>query len=304
MAAVAGACAVWRSAEVEMLEHDLDALASRLLRELAVRDWRTPLLSPRFAPAGGNVRIADYIDHTLLKAEATGAQIDRLCEEALEYRFAAVCVNPIWVSRCHERLAGSGVAVASVVGFPLGASCSTIKASEAQKAVADGASELDMVASIGHIKGGNWQAVHEDIAAVVEAVPDVLVKVIIESAALTPEEIVKACVTSRAAGAGYVKTSTGFHPRGGATTEAVALMRLAVGDALGVKASGGIRDCATAIRMIFHGATRIGTSSGAAIARCLGETPLPLADLLRFADRHTGACNSGDSVARDPSRSY
>ena len=287
-----------------MLEHDLDALASRLLRGLAARDWTMPLLSSRFAPSAGTVRIADYIDHTLLKAEATAPQIDRLCEEALEHRFAAVCVNPIWVSRCHERLAGSGVAVASVVGFPLGASCSTVKALEAQKAAADGASELDMVASIGHIKGGNWQAVHEDIAAVVEAVPGVLVKVIIESAALTPEEVVKACVASRAAGAGYVKTSTGFHPSGGATVEAVALMRLTVGEELGVKASGGIRDCATAMRMIFHGATRIGTSSGVAIARCLGETPLPLADLLSFADRHAGDCNSGAFVARGHSRSY
>jgi deoxyribose-phosphate aldolase len=254
-------------------------------------------------PAGGGYRrepahIAAYIDHTLLKAEATRAEIDALCDEAREHHFAAVCVNPVWVTRCATRLRGSGVAVATVIGFPLGAAQAATKAGEAALAVRDGASELDMVAAIGHIKDGDWRHVHDDIAGVVRAAAGTLVKVIIESAALTPVEIIKASALAMEAGARYVKTSTGFHPSGGATAEAVALMRLAVGDALGVKASGGVRDCATALRMIASGATRLGTSSGVAMAQCLGPGPLPVRDLLSMAGRHAETCATGRCAAQ------
>jgi deoxyribose-phosphate aldolase len=250
------------------------------------------------APAGvrfvhEQARIADFIDHTLLKPEATGADIDALCDEAREHRFAAVCVNPVWVPRCAQRLQGSGVQLATVIGFPLGANASESKRSEAALAVDRGATELDMVAAIGQIKSGDWNHVADDIAAVVDGGRGTLVKVIIESAALTPVEIIKACAIAKEMRAQYVKTSTGFHSAGGATAESVALMRMVVGDALGVKASGGVRDCDTALRMIANGATRIGTSSGVSMAKCLGAGPLPLRDLLSLASRHSGSCTSG-----------
>jgi deoxyribose-phosphate aldolase len=248
-------------------------------------------------------RIADYIDHTLLKAEATRDEIDKLCDEARENHFATVCVNPGWVERCATRLQGSGVGVATVIGFPLGANRPETKGFEAGLAVRQGATELDMVAAVGHIKSGEWQYVHDDIAAVVKAAGGTLVKVIIESAALTPVEIVKASALAKEAGAQYVKTSTGFHPAGGASAEAVALMRLVVGDALGVKASGGVRDCPTALRMIASGATRIGTSSGVAMSQCLGRGPLPLKDLLSLADQHAASCPTGACAAAAPASS-
>ena len=228
-------------------------------------------------------RLAAFIDHTLLKPEATRRDIETLCREAAESRFAAVCVNPMWVALCREMLAESDVKVATVVGFPLGANEPESKAAEAARAMEQGADELDMVAAIGSMKSADWRHVARDIEAVVCAVPGRLVKVIIESALLAPAEIVTACSVARDAGAHYVKTSTGFHPAGGATAEAVALMRMAVGDALGVKASGGIRDCDTAFRMIAAGATRIGTSSGVAMAACLGRGPMPLAELFAMA---------------------
>jgi deoxyribose-phosphate aldolase len=239
-----------------------------------------------------NARIADFIDHTLLKAEATQAEVERLCDEAREHRFAAVCVNPSWVRTCAGRLSGSGVQIATVVGFPLGATSSPAKRREAEVAVDDGATEIDMVASIGHIKSGDWNYVADDIAAVVAGARGHLVKVIIESAVLTPVELIKACAIAKEMGANYVKTSTGFHAAGGASAEAVALMRLVVGDALGVKASGGVRDCETALRMIANGATRIGTSSGVSMAKCLGPGPLPVGDLLSLASEHAGACHA------------
>jgi deoxyribose-phosphate aldolase len=248
---------------------------------------------PGVAFARDGARIADYIDHTLLKAEATSAEIDKLCDEAREHRFATVCVNPIWVERCARRLAGSGVGVATVIGFPLGASQPETKAFESALAVRQGATELDMVAAIGHIKGGDWRHVHDDIAGVVRAAGGTLVKVIIESATLTPMEIIKASALAREAGAQYVKTSTGFHSAGGASAEAVALMRLVVGDRMGVKAAGGVRDCPTALRMIASGATRIGTSSGVAMAACLGQGPLPVGELLSLADGHAAHCTTG-----------
>ena len=302
---------------------DLDALAARVARELSRADQRdaglgkseparaatgivearvgsaAPIATDRAdAPAGvryvrEGARIAEFIDHTLLKAEATGAEIDQLCAEAVEHEFAAVCVNPVWVPRCAERLRGSHVALATVVGFPLGANQSDIKAAEAALAIRQGATEIDMVAAVGHIKGGDWNHVADDIAAVVRAASGTLVKVIIESAHLTPVEIIKASALAREAGAQYVKTSTGFHPAGGASAEAVALMRLVVGDSMGVKASGGVRDCATALRMIANGATRIGTSSGVAMAQCLGRGPLPMRELLASPDAHDARCASG-----------
>jgi deoxyribose-phosphate aldolase len=240
-----------------------------------------------------NARIAEFIDHTLLKAETTRAEIDQLCAEALEHEFAAVCVNPVWVPRCAERLRGSKVALATVIGFPLGANQSEIKAAEAALAIRQGATEIDMVAAIGHIKSGDWHHVADDIAAVIRAAAGTLVKVIIESANLTPVEIIKASALAREAGAQYVKTSTGFHPAGGASAEAVALMRLVVGDSMGVKASGGVRDCGTALKMISSGATRIGTSSGVAMAQCLGRGPLPMRELLASPLAHEQQCATG-----------
>ena len=255
-----------------------------------------------------NARIAEFIDHTLLKAEATRAEVEQLCAEAVEHEFAAVCVNPVWVPLCAERLRASGVALATVIGFPLGANLPESKAAEARLAVHRGATEIDMVAAIGHIKSGDWHHVADDIAAVVRAAVGTLVKVIIESAHLTPVEIIKASAIAREAGAQYVKTSTGFHPAGGASAEAVALMRLVVGDTMGVKASGGVRDCATALRMIANGATRIGTSSGVAMAQCLGRGPLPMRELLASPETHGERCASGTCATSDgkgtPAGSY
>jgi deoxyribose-phosphate aldolase len=251
---------------------------------------RAPAPGSRHSPL---VRIADVIDHTLLKAEATAGEIDRLCAEAKEHRFAAVCVNGVWTARCAAALRGSGVKVATVVGFPLGAGPSAAKAGETRQVVSDGADEIDMVAAIGHIVDQDWDHVEGDIRAVVEAAAGRTVKVILETAALEPLTIVKAAALAREAGAGFVKTSTGFHPAGGATPEAVALLRLAVGDGVGVKAAGGVRDCAAALRMIAAGATRLGTSSGTKLVACLGRGPLPLADLLAAPEKHESGCQTG-----------
>ena len=279
---------------------DLDALAARVARELSRADQvasRPEAQGVRYAR--DNARIAEFIDHTMLKAETTQAEIDQLCAEAVEHEFAAVCVNPVWVPRCANRLEGSRVALATVVGFPLGANQSEIKASEAALAIRQGATEIDMVAAVGHIKSGDWHHVADDIGAVVRAANGMLVKVIIESAHLTPVEIIKASAIAREAGAHYVKTSTGFHAAGGASAEAVALMRLVVGDSLGVKASGGVRDCATALRMIANGATRIGTSSGVAMAACVGRGPLPMRELLASPETHAGHCTTGTCATAD-----
>lgn len=272
----------------------LQALAREIARELAMGDLARSG-TPAGAPPGvtfvrENARIADFIDHTLLKAEATSREIDKLCDEAREHRFAAVCVNPVWVRRSAERLRGTPVQVATVIGFPLGANASEVKRHEAALAVEQGATELDMVVAVGHIKSGDWNHVADDIAAVVEGAAGTLVKVIIESAALSPVEIIKVCAIAKEMRAQYVKTSTGFHSAGGATAEAVALMRLVVGDSMGVKASGGVRDCEAALKMIVNGATRIGTSSGVSMAKCLGQGPLPLNDLLSLASQHSTGC--------------
>lgn len=250
-----------------------------------------PASSQALAPA--SARVADYIDHTILKAEATEADIAQLCDEAAEHRFAAVCVNGCWVDFCARRLAETDVKVATVVGFPLGATTSGAKAHEADELVRRGADEVDMVAPIGKMLDEDWDYVEADIRAVVAASHGRVVKVILETATLEPVQVVKASAICMEAGAHYVKTSTGFHPAGGATAEAVALMRLAVGDKLGVKAAGGVRDCATALRMIAAGATRIGTSSGVKLVDCIGKAPGSLSELLADPDRHLGVCRVG-----------
>ncbi|MCM3598236.1 deoxyribose-phosphate aldolase [Metabacillus idriensis] len=208
---------------------------------------------------------AKMIDHTLLKAEATKEQIVKLCEEAREYGFASVCVNPVWVNTAAEELKGSDVKVCTVIGFPLGASTAAVKAAETADAIQNGAGEVDMVLSIGLLKSGSEEAVEADIRAVVEAAESkAIVKVIIETSLLTEEEKVRACELSLSAGADFVKTSTGFST-GGATVKDVTLMRKVVGDKAGVKASGGIRDLNDLRAMAEAGANRIGASSGVKI---------------------------------------
>ena len=208
--------------------------------------------------------IAAMIDHTLLKPEATPAQIETLCAEAAEYHFASVCVNPVYIPLAARLLKGTGVKVCCVVGFPLGAIAPEQKAAEAASCAAMGAEELDMVIHVGAAKAGDWALVQRDIEGVVKAAAGHTVKVIIETCLLTDEEKVKACEAAKAAGAHFVKTSTGFST-GGATTHDIALMRKTVGPEMGVKASGGIRDYETAMAMIEAGANRIGASAGIAI---------------------------------------
>ncbi len=212
--------------------------------------------------------LARYIDHTALKPETTPAQIDQLCEEAVQFGFAAVCVNPVWIRRAAGNLRGTGIGVASVVGFPLGANVSQIKAIEARRALRDGANELDMVINIGALKGGLYDVVRDDIAKVADASREAgaICKVIIEAALLTDEEKVIACRLAQDAKADYVKTSTGFGP-GGATVYDVALMREAVGPKMGVKAAGGIKTAEQARQMIAAGATRIGASASVQIVQ-------------------------------------
>ena len=213
--------------------------------------------------------INQYIDHTLLKPESTQEQIDHLLSEAVEYQFASVCVNPTWVAHCSKTLAGTGVKVCTVVGFPLGANTSSVKAFETKDAIANGADEIDMVINVGQLKSGQYEVVEADIRAVVEASQDKLVKVIIETCLLTNDEKVKACQLAVSAGADFVKTSTGFSAAG-ATVQDIVLMRETVGPNIGVKAAGGARSYEDAEAFIEAGATRIGTSSGVAIVS--GET--------------------------------
>lgn len=209
--------------------------------------------------------LARCIDHTLLKPEADREAIVRLCEEALRYRFRTVCVNSVWVPVCRQVLGETDVGISAVCGFPLGASSSEVKAYEAARAVENGATEIDMVLQIGLLREGSEDAVRRDIEQVVAAVAGGgIVKVILETGLLTDEQKKTACRLAEEAGAHFVKTSTGFGP-GGATAEDVRLMRASVSAHIGVKASGGIRDFAAAVRMIEAGATRLGTSSGVAI---------------------------------------
>jgi len=211
---------------------------------------------------------ASLIDHTLLKPEASETDIRKLCDEAAQYGFASVCVNPGWVKRAAEFLKGSGVPVCTVIGFPLGATLPDVKAYEARRAIFNGAREVDMVINVGQLKSGDDCAVEDDIRAVVEAAHEnhILCKVIIETALLTDEEKVRACVAAKNAGADFVKTSTGF-AKGGATAHDVSLMRHTVGHALGVKASGGVKGIEDARAMFEAGATRIGASVGVKIAQ-------------------------------------
>ena len=213
------------------------------------------------------MEVAGYIDHTLLKPNATAADIEKLCREALEYRFATVCVNPWHVQLCAGLLQEAKTGVCAVIGFPLGANKSETKTYEAQLAVEDGASEVDMVMNIGELLSGNNSVVEADIAAVVQAVAGrALVKVILETDLLQAHQIQEACLIAKTAGADFVKTSTGFSG-GGATVGNIRLMRETVGPDFGVKASGGIRDFPAAKAMIDAGATRLGASSGVAIVK-------------------------------------
>lgn len=210
-------------------------------------------------------QIPAYIDHTLLKADSNAQAVQKLCDEAMQYGFYSVCVNGVWVPACKKALSGSQVHISVVCGFPLGANDSAVKAYEAAKAAEAGADEIDMVLQVGQLMAGNYDAVREDIRAVVEAVKgQAIVKVIFETGFLNDEQKIAACRLSEEAGAHYVKTSTGFGP-GGATVEDIRLMRANVSSSIGVKASGGVRDLAAAINMIEAGATRLGTSSGVAI---------------------------------------
>jgi deoxyribose-phosphate aldolase len=209
---------------------------------------------------------AQYVDHTILRPEVTTAQVDKLCDEALKHKFFAVCVNGSRVAHCVSRLAESSVKVAAVIGFPLGAGTSTAKAFEAKELVEQGAKEIDMVMNVGAMKDKNYALVFSDIKAVVDAARPGTVKVIFETCLLTAEEIIDASILSVAAGAAFVKTSTGFD-KGGATPEAVDAMLAVVGNEAEVKASGGVRDYDAAMAYISAGVTRIGTSSGIAIVQ-------------------------------------
>src|ERR687894_1987263 len=238
----------------ERMQRIVDAGASRIGLVLGqtgtARDW------------------AGFVDHTLLKPEASDEDIRKLCAEAAQYRFASVCVNPSWVRAAACNLRGTSVPVCTVVGFPLGATLPDVKAYEARRAIMDGARELDMVINIGALKSGDDCAVEHDIRSVVEAAHEhgVLVKVIIEAALLNDDEKVRACLAAKRAGADFVKTSTGF-AKGGATVADVALMRRTVGAGMGVKAAGGVKGITDARAMLEAGATRIGASVGVKIAQ-------------------------------------
>ena len=212
--------------------------------------------------------LAAYIDHTLLKPDASRAQIEAVCAEAKQYRFASVCVNPCWIPVVAEELKGTGIAPCCVIGFPLGASFSSIKAEEARTAVSAGAKEIDMVINIGAVKSGDWELVRKDIAAVNDAKGLAKLKVIMETCLLTDEEKIQVCKIAKETGADFVKTSTGFST-GGATVHDVALMRKTVGPDMGVKASGGIRTLDDALSMIEAGANRLGASAGVKIVEAL-----------------------------------
>lgn len=233
--------------------------------------------SARPAVDVGSLSVAEaaaLIDHTLLKPDATAEQIRQVCEEAKRYRFASVCVNPTWVGLCRDLLVDSPVKVCSVAGFALGATLPEVKAFEAERAIQAGAHEVDMVLNVGRLKSGDNQTVFQDIAAVVSVGHRLgaLVKVILETALLSEEEKVAACALAQAAGADFVKTSTGFNG-GGATVADVALMRRVVGPAMGVKAAGGIRTAADLRAMVAAGANRIGASAGVQIVQEMEAGP-------------------------------
>jgi len=241
-----------------------DCCPSRLRGVIEAGATRIGVHAAGGAPDG----VADLIDHTLLKPDASKADIERLCREAAEFRFATVCVNPAWVALSASLLRGSGVGVCSVVGFPLGATTADVKQFETRRAIYDGASEIDMVINIGALKSGDLRTVERDIEAVVDPCRQcgVISKVIIEAALLTDDEKITASTLTKAAGADFVKTSTGFGP-GGATAADVALMRRVVGAEMGVKAAGGVRDLEGLKAMVAAGATRVGASAGVKIVQ-------------------------------------
>ena len=233
-------------------------------------------MSAEGPPLPGRRKVAAMIDHTLLKPDATRTDIETLCREAAEFRFATVCVNPAWVAVAAARLRGTGVGVCSVVGFPLGATTADVKQYETRRAIYDGATEIDMVINVGALKSGDLRTVERDIEAVVEPCRQcgVISKVIIEAALLTDDEKVTASTLSKAAGADFVKTSTGF-ASGGATAADVALMRRVVGAQMGVKAAGGVRDLEGLKAMVAAGASRVGASAGVKIVQeSQGQKPL------------------------------
>src|SRR3954463_11264169 len=244
-----------------------DCCPDRLRGVIDAGATRVGLHASGGAPAG----VASMIDHTLLKPDATRANIDELCREAAQFKFATVCVNPAWVALAAKLLAGSGVGVCSVVGFPLGATTPDVKGYETQRAIFDGAREIDMVINVGALKSGDLRAVERDLEAVTSPCRScgALSKVIIEAALLTDDEKITACTLAKAAGADYVKTSTGF-ASGGATAADVALMRRVVGADMGVKAAGGVRDFEGMKAMIAAGATRVGASAGVKIVQQAG----------------------------------
>ena len=241
-----------------------DCCPDRLRGVLDAGASRVGIYAGGGAPAG----VASMIDHTLLKPDATRQEIEALCREAAQFKFATVCVNPTWVATAARLLAGSGVGVCSVVGFPLGATTADVKGYETRRAIFDGAREIDMVINVGALKSGNLRVVEIDIQAVTTPCREAgaLSKVIIEAALLTDDEKVTACTLAKAAGADYVKTSTGF-ASGGATAADVALMRRVVGAEMGVKAAGGVRDLDGMKAMIAAGATRVGASAGVKIVQ-------------------------------------
>ncbi|HJR51109.1 MAG TPA: deoxyribose-phosphate aldolase [Gemmatimonadales bacterium] len=252
-----------------------------------VEAWRTAPhqaadgLPEWLADAADAPGIGHLIDHTLLRPETGRDAILTLCDEAVRYGLKSVCVNGGWVEDCVSRLARSEVTVVTVVGFPLGAATTKAKAAEARLAAGAGASELGMVMAIGQAKSGEWRYVEDDIGRVVDAVgDDVPVSVILETGALEPVEMAAGCLVARAAGAAFVKSSTGFHPAGGATEGAISLLRRSVGSELGVKASGGVRTAEAALRMLAAGANRIGTSSAAVMGSVLGPSAQPLRELM------------------------
>jgi deoxyribose-phosphate aldolase len=252
-------------------------------------------LPPWLEDSGDAPGIGRFITATVLRPEAGRDAIVALCDEAVRYGLKAVCVNGCWVGDCVSRLGRSGVVVATVVGFPLGAGATKAKAAEARLAVGAGAGELDMVMAIGQAKSGEWRYVEDDIRRVVDAAGAAPVKVILETAALEPVEIAAGCLVARAAGAAFVKTSTAFHADGGATEGTVSLLRRTVGAELGVVASGGVRTAESALRLLAAGANRIGTSRAAAMAAMLG----PSAPLLKrlFELEASPAAEGGQSPA-------
>jgi deoxyribose-phosphate aldolase len=245
-------------------EREMDALIASMRGTLGLPP--APATGPYNPPNSRSAQLARLIDHTNLKADATPEQVTKLCDEALHFGFASVCINPSYVALAGRLLKGSQVAVCTVCGFPLGSSVPEVKAYEAAASINAGAREVDMVINVGALKAGDYAAVKNDITAVVQAcrASKATSKVIIETCYLTNEEKIAVCLLAQAAGADFVKTSTGFGPAG-ATVDDVALMRRTVGPAMGLKAAGGIRDLATAQAMVRAGATRIGASASVKI---------------------------------------